>query len=163
MSLILINSTGHFETISWYPILIVIATILYASSVNIIKNKLHEVESIHISGFALFIVGPPSGIYLFSTDFISRLNSNPHAIISLGYVLLLAIFGTAISIVLFNKLIKSSGALFASSVTYLIPIVAMIWGLADHENLGVFHLFALVAILSGVYLINLKKKEVAHE
>lgn len=163
ITLILLTSGGKIEDVSWYPILIVIATICYAGSVNIIRNKLHEVESLVIAGFALFIVGPITGIYLFTTDFIPRLNENPHAWIALGYVLLLALFGTAISVVVFNRLIKMSGALFASSVTYLIPIVAMLWGVADNETIGVFHLAALAAILTGVYLINLKKKVVEEE
>ena len=159
VSLILVSSDGSIGSVTWYPLLIVAATICYGISVNIIRNKLHDVASIHISGFALMIVGPPTGIYLFTTDFTERLSNNPHALVSLGYVLLLAIFGTAVSIVIFNRLIKSSGALFASSVTYLIPIVAMLWGLVDGEKPGLFHLAAMGAILGGVYLINLKKKE----
>lgn len=158
ISLILMNSGGSVAHVTWYPLLIVAATIMYGCSVNIIRHKLQNVEAIHISGFALWVVGPPTGIYLFTTDFIQKLNQNPHALVSLGYVLLLGIFGTAISIVLFNKLIKMSGALFASSVTYLIPIVAMLWGFSDHESLTIWHLVALGAILGGVYLINLKKK-----
>ena len=157
IGLILITSGGHIGAISWHPWLIVIATICYALSVNIIRYKLQAVDSILISGFALSIVGPPTGIYLFTTDFTERITNNPHALISLGYVLLLAIFGTAISIVLFNRLIKLSGALFASSVTYLIPIVALLWGLADGEHMGIPHLLAMAAILGGVYMINLKK------
>lgn len=158
VGLIILTSGGSFGSVSWYAILIVIATACYGMSVNIIKNKLNDVAAIHISGFALMIVGPFTGMYLFSTDFTERLASNPHALVSLGYVLLLAIFGTAISIVVFNQLIKTSGALFASSVTYLIPIVAMFWGLADGETIGFRHLIAMAAILSGVYMINLKKK-----
>jgi drug/metabolite transporter (DMT)-like permease len=157
VGLILLTSGGKIEDVSWYPMLIVLATICYAASVNIIRNKLHEVDSIVIAGFALFIVGPLTGIHLFMTDFLTRLSENPHAWVALGYVLLLALFGTAISVVVFNQLIKMSGALFASSVTYLIPIVAMLWGVADGEQMGVFHLAALAAILGGVYLINLKK------
>jgi len=160
MGLILLTSGGKIENVSWYPILIVLATICYAGSVNIIRHKLHDVESLHIAGFALFIIGPPTGIYLFTTDFVERLQDNPHAWIALGYVLILALFGTAISVVVFNQLIKVSGALFASSVTYLIPIVAMLWGLADQESMGLAHILALGAILTGVYLINLKKKDV---
>ncbi|HMT30011.1 MAG TPA: EamA family transporter [Bacteroidia bacterium] len=163
VGLIMINAGSHIGDVSFYPMLIVIATLCYACSVNIIKHKLQDVESILISGFALFIVGPPTGIYLFTTNFVEVLTDHSHAWISLIYVLLLAIFGTAISIVLFNKLIKSSGALFASSVTYLIPIVAMLWGLVDNEKLGIFHLFALGAILGGVYLINRKPKPLQDE
>jgi drug/metabolite transporter (DMT)-like permease len=155
----LILSASPVKTLeaSWYPFLIVIATICYALSVNTIRHKLHEVDSILISGFALWIAGPPSGIYLFSTNFTQILSQNPHSVISLTYVLLLALFGTAISIVLFNRLIKLSGALFASSVTYLIPIVALMWGLADQESINFYHIIGLAAILGGVYLINLKK------
>ncbi len=161
IGLILLTSGGKIGSVSWYPLLIVIATACYGMSVNIIKNKLNDVAAIHISGFALMIIGPFTGMYLFSTDFTERLASNPHALVSLGYVLLLAIFGTAISIVVFNQLIKTSGALFASSVTYLIPIVAMFWGIADGEDMGLLHLVAMGAILSGVYLINLKRKSEA--
>jgi drug/metabolite transporter (DMT)-like permease len=71
-------------------------------------------------------------------------------------IILLGLFGTAISTVMFNRLIKTSGALFASSVTYLIPIVAALWGVFDNEKLGITHLLGLGAILSGVYLINKK-------
>jgi drug/metabolite transporter (DMT)-like permease len=157
VTLILITSGGTLVNITWHPILIVFATMCYAGSVNIIRHKLSEIDSLHIAGFALFIVGPPTGIYLFSTDFTDRISTNPHALLSLFYVLILALFGTAISVVLFNRLIKTSGAVFASSVTYLIPIVALMWGIADHEALGIFHLFALGAILGGVYLINYQR------
>lgn len=157
VTLILFTSNGSVETLTWHPLLIVLATICYAGSVNIIRHKLYEIESILIAGFALCFVGPPTGIYLFTTDFTDRMTNNPHALISLMYLLILALFGTAISVVLFNRLIKMSGALFASSVTYLIPIVAMLWGFADHEQPGMLHLLSLGAILGGVYLINKTK------
>lgn len=161
VGLILSGSSGLSVQVSWYPLLIVAATVCYALSVNTIRHRLHEVDSVLISGIALWIVGPPSGIYLFTTDFTEIISRNPHALVSLTYVLLLALFGTAISIVLFNRLIKISGALFASSVTYLIPIVALLWGLADRESIRPVHLLAMAAILGGVYLINLKKKQPA--
>ncbi len=161
VALIMVTAGGDIGPISWFPILIVIATFCYGMSVNIIKNKLHDVAAVNISGFALLIVGPPTGLYLFMTDFTGRLSENPHAFISLGYVLLLGIFGTAISIVVFNRLIKTSGALFASSVTYMIPIVAMLWGVADGEKIGIWHLVAMGAILGGVNLINHKTKSEA--
>jgi drug/metabolite transporter (DMT)-like permease len=62
--------------------------------------------------------------------------------------------GTAIALLFFNSLIRNSSALFASSVTYLIPLVALFWGFSDHEQLGIYHLIGLLAILGGVYLIN---------
>lgn len=138
----------------WYAGFIVLATVGYAFSVNILRYRLADLSSMLISGFALMFVGIPMGVYLFSTDFIHRTTVNPGAAFSLASVITLGVFSTAISTVLFNRLIKMAGALSASSVTYLIPIVAMIWGFNDHENLGIIHLFGLAAILGGVYLIN---------
>ena len=155
-ALIFASYNGSILSISWYSLLIVLATLGYATSVNIMRHRLHEVRSVLISGFALFFVGPPTGIYLFTTDFLSRLSGHDDGVIALIYILLLALFGTAISIVMFNYLVKISGAIFASSVTYLIPVVALIWGFADGERLEFVHLMALGGILLGVYLINLK-------
>ncbi|HNQ61079.1 MAG TPA: EamA family transporter [Bacteroidia bacterium] len=141
----------------WFAGYIVLATICYAFSVNILRYRLADMGSIMISGFALMFAGIPMGIYLFSGDFISRTQEVPGAAYSLGAILILGIFSTAISTVLFNRLIKMAGALSASSVTYLIPIVAMIWGFYDKENLGLIHIFGLSGILLGVYLINIKR------
>ncbi len=158
-ALIFASYNGSILSISWFSLLIVAATLCYATSVNIMRHKLKEVRSLLISGFALCLVGPPTGLYLFTTDFTERMSSNPGAGMALVYVLLLALFGTAISIVMFNYLVKISGAIFASSVTYLIPIVALGWGFADGERLSLIHMIAMGGILAGVYLINLKKKE----
>lgn len=138
---------------SWY---IVLATVCYALSVNIIRYKLATTGSILNTGFALLFVGIPAGIYLFNTDFIVRTQTSQGAGFSLLCIVLLGMLSTALSTVLFNVLIKKSGALVASSVTYLIPIVATLWGLADHESLGVIHVLGLGSILFGVYLINRK-------
>jgi len=138
---------------AWY---VVIATLCYAGSVNILKSKLSMIGSVPNSGFAIMFVGVPMGAWLFSTDFLERTMNVPGAGFSLTCIVVLALFGTALSTVLFNMLIKSSGALFASSVTYLIPIVATLWGLWDHESIGVFHIAGLGAVLSGIYLINKK-------
>ena len=100
--------------------------------------------------------GIPSGVYLFTTDFIGRTQSSDGAMYGLLAILVLAVFGTAISTFLFNKLIKISSALFASSVTYFIPFVAILWGIGFGEVLGITHLIGLSAILLGVYLINRK-------
>jgi drug/metabolite transporter (DMT)-like permease len=143
-----------------FSLFIVAATLCYAFSVNILRYKLSALDPITTTGFALFFVGIPMGGFLFTTDFISRTQDIPGSNFSLLCIVVLGFFGTAVSTVLFNKLIKSSGALFASSVTYLIPIVATLWGLLDKEKLNVFHLVGLGAILSGIYLINKKGRAV---
>ena len=125
---------------------------------NIIKKHLGEVNSITSTVWAMMFIGPIAGVYLFTfTDFTFRLATNPNALNSLGYVCILAIFGTAISVIIFNVLIKNTNALFASSVTYLIPIVAMTWGIFDNEEVMPMHFAWIGLILLGVYLVNKKK------
>jgi drug/metabolite transporter (DMT)-like permease len=136
---------------------VVLATVCYALSVNIIKKELNEVNSVTATVWAMLFIGPVAGIYLFGfTDFTSKLAAHPLALQSLGYVAILAIFGTALSVIVFNVLIRNTNTLFASSVTYLIPVVAMCWGIADGENMQLLHFVWIVFILLGVWLVNKK-------
>lgn len=155
--LILMRSEGKFSGDVYHASLIVLATLFYGISVNTIRHKLYEVKPKLIAGFALTFAGLPSLIYLFTTDFPQRMTSGGTPVLmSFMYVCLLAILGTALSVVLFNYLIKISGALVSTSVTYLIPIVAVIWGVIDGEALGIGLLAGMLLILSGVYLISKK-------
>jgi drug/metabolite transporter (DMT)-like permease len=137
-----------------YAFVVIAATLCYGFSVNIIRSKLHDIDSVSNTAMVLMFTGIPMGASLFFTDFVSRTATTPGAGISLMYVLILAAFGTALSTVLFNNLIKLSDALFASSVTYLIPIVAIVWGIADKEILSPVHFLGLAGALIGVYIIN---------
>ena len=151
------SSAGISET-NYFSIYIVLSTVSYAFSVNILRYKLSSIDSIRIAGFALFFVGIPMGLYLFSSDFIYRTQTVRGSGFSFICIIILGLLGTAASTIFFNKLIKISGALSATSVTYLIPIVAVIWGLWDHEVLGFYHIIGLLAILLGVYLVNNQKR-----
>jgi len=141
-----------------YAYFIVIACICYAVSVNTIRNYLLGIDAIRNTGFSLLFAGIPLGIYLFSTDFVARTMSSPDAIFSLSCVIVLGLFGTAISTILFNRLIRLTDSLTASSVTYLIPVVALAWGLFDGEKPSVIHYIGFVLIISGVYLVSWPKK-----
>ena len=159
LCMILYNAKGGFETNYFYAFYIVLACIFYAFSANIIKTFLGNINTLHQSGFALFAIGPPSAIYLFNTDFTQRLSAGGPALTSFYYVVVLGMFGTAIALVLFNKMLKITNTIFASSVTYFIPAVAVMWGLLDNEKLGIPHIIGLLTILLGVYLINRKPAE----
>jgi drug/metabolite transporter (DMT)-like permease len=148
------NKNGNAFEINLYAIYIVLATICYAFSVNTIRYKLSDTDSVTNTAFALMCAGIPMSIILFSTDFIPRTFSSEGSVYAITYILLLGLLSTALSTVLFNRVIKTSGALSAASITYLIPVVAVLWGLYDQENLGWIHLFGLLAILSGVYIVN---------
>ncbi len=138
-----------------YVFLIMLATVFYAISVNVIKKYLHDLGAISITALAFLIIGPLSAIHIFNTDFLVLAKTNA-GFESLMYVAILAVVGTSSAVVIFNKLISNSSAIFASSVTYLIPIVAILWGVFDGENISLTHLIAVMIILSGVYLVNKK-------
>lgn len=137
-----------------YSLLIFVATLCYAISVNGIKKYLSDLHSVKATLWAFSFTGPVALVYLFSaTEFTEHLQK-PMAWQSLGYVCILAVVGTAISVILYNVLIKRAGVLFASSCTYLIPIVAVLWGLVDGESVNMAQILSIVAIILSVYLIN---------
>ncbi len=149
-----INAAGNLGTINFYTSFVILATIFYGISVNTIKSRLAHINSLKLTSLALFTVGPISIVYLFTTNFIDLINSDPAAQLSLFYIFLLGFVGTALALILFNKLIHNTNAVFASSVTYLIPIVAIVWGLIDGEIISIYHVVGMAIIILGVYNIN---------
>jgi drug/metabolite transporter (DMT)-like permease len=158
VALIHYSGDGGFAFNFSYAVYILIATICYATAVNIIKTYLVELDAISITAFSFMIIGLPVCIYLFIyTDFIYDLGNSPQAWGGLGYISILAIVGTALALVFFNMLIKMTSALFAASVTYMIPIVAIGWGLLDGEVFEWNYILWIALILGGVYLVNTKQ------
>ena len=98
-------------------------------------------------------IGPVALAVLFSGDFIQKVQQ-PNAFEPLLYSILLGVMGSAIAMVMFNRLIQMTNAVLASSVTYLIPIVAIIWGIIDGETIQIQHFLGMSIILVGVYLVN---------
>lgn len=142
-----------------YGSLPVIATVGYAISINVISARLQHLDSITITMVSLLMVGLPATLYLLTTDFLLIMRTDQQAGLNLFYVALLGVFGTSLAVVIFNQLIKSSGSLFAASVTYAIPVVAMLWGVVDGEAFGWHQLIGMSAILYGVYLVNRRKRK----
>lgn len=139
----------------YYTLYIVAATICYAISLNVIKKYLNDVHSIGITSIAFLTIGPFCTIYLFSgTDFLSVTSNNTGASIALTYISILAVVGTATAVLLFNLLIKKTSVLFTSSVTYLIPVFAILWGVIDGEILNILQFLSIGIILTGIYFIN---------
>ncbi len=141
-----------------YASLIMIATICYAFNVNFIKVYLKEVDSLTITVLTFFYVGVPSFLYvvLFS-DIPHKLFMDSSYLPGFGYISILAIAGTGIALIAFNKLIKISSPVFASSVTYLIPIVAILWGIFDGELFKPIYILWFILIIIGVLMVNTKK------
>lgn len=146
-----------------YASFVVLATIMYATNINFIKNFLYEVDAINITCFGFLFTGPFAAAHLFSTNFIEVVQTDENATINLFYIGLLAVFGTAIAVILFNMLIKKVSAVFSSSVTYIIPVFAIFWGLVDGEEIQMLQFVCIAIILTGIYIVNkdnrLERKE----
>ena len=155
--LIMSNGNGTSSAKPELGFLIVIATALYGVAVNVIRNYLQDQHHIAITAFAFCSVGPLVSVYMFSsTEVVLKLQQNTEALSCLGYLSILAFWGTATAVMLYNYLIKQSTILFASSVTYAIPIVAVMWGLFDGEGLQTAQMLSIGIILGGVYLVTKK-------
>jgi drug/metabolite transporter (DMT)-like permease len=142
----------------WYAFLVIIATVMYAFNINIIKRHLQNIPPLTIAvGNFIVIIIPAFLVLIYSGFFSKQVLQNPNFTISIFYVFLLSLFGTAIAKVLFNNLVQISTPVFASSVTYMMPIVALFWGLLDNEVFSFWQGIATLIILGGVYLANSKR------
>ncbi|MDZ4713173.1 MAG: DMT family transporter [bacterium] len=149
-----VSARGEIGQMNMYVWFVIIATVCYGISLNIIKNYLQGINSIVITSLALLTVGPIAVIYLLTTDFIYIVINSPGAFEALFFIALLGIFGTAIALILYTKLIHLTSAVFASFIAYLIPVVAILWGWLDNESLYALHFIGMVMILLGIYLVN---------
>lgn len=140
---------------AWYGGYIVAATLGYGLSVNVIKCQLGGIKPMAVTAVLLLLIGGPALAYLLlGTAFLHKLAAVPGAWAAFGYIALLAALSTAVAMVLFNRLIQQSTALFASSSTYLIPVVALAWGALDGEAFNGWHLLGMAVILAGVLIIH---------
>ncbi|NER14534.1 EamA family transporter [Leptobacterium flavescens] len=140
----------------WYSTLIIVSSVGYALNVNILKKYLQGLSALSIAVGNFLVILVPAIIVLISTGFFITVFSNPEMHTGLVYVVVLSLFGTAIAKVLFNKLVSVASPVFASSVTYTMPLMAIFWGVLDGESLSVYQLIGGVIILLGVYLANKK-------
>ena len=141
----------------WFALLIIIASVGYAFNANLVKKYLSDLDALAITtgNFLLLII--PAAIVLSFTDFFETFKASDEQLSSLGYIAILAVVGTGVAKTIYNKLVHISNPVFSSSVTYLIPIVAIFWGYLDGETLSYMQLLAGVIILFGVYLVNKSK------
>jgi len=141
-----------------YSFLIILATICYAINANLVKYKLKGVSAFAIA-LGNFISVLPFGILVFYfSDFpIHDFYESTLILESIGYILLLALIGSALANVMFNKLISISSPIFSVSVTYLLPIVGIGWGVLDGEFFSIFQWISCFIILYSIYLVTKKK------
>ena len=140
-----------------YGLLIVIATMCYGISVNVVNEKLHTIKPLDITIMSFTSVGIFAWIYLLGwTDVVDHATQHPERLLSLSSVVFLALIATVISTIIFYKLVQETDAVFGSLVAYLIPIFAIIWGIVDGEVLRMTHFIGFGLILLGIYLVKRK-------
>jgi drug/metabolite transporter (DMT)-like permease len=156
-TLLFIGSDGQIGELNKFALLIVIATICYGTGVNVIKGKLQGVKSSITSSTSILFTLPFGLFYLIYDGYFLELADNPSLHEASLYVILLGVMSTGFALMLFYKLIELSNPLTASTVTYFIPFVAILWGVFDGEQLFLAHFVALSIILFGVFLVNRAK------
>lgn len=146
---------GSLTDINSYAFYVLLACACYGLNLNIIKFRFVELKPVAITAISLTMVLPLALIYLFSfTQFSFKLTHVEGAALAAGYIAVLGIVGTALALILFNVMVKVATPVFASSVTYLIPIVAIMWGLLDGEQLLAGHYLGIAAVIFGVWVGN---------
>lgn len=150
------ESSSHFPYLM--GMLIVLATLCYGISANTIGAKLRGVKPLVISTISFSMIGLFACAYLFSTDFIYQVSNHNDGMTSLLALLVLSLIGTFLANILFFKLIQITDPVFSSSVSFITPIVAMMWGFLDGESFHLYFFVALILIFSGVFLVKYADK-----
>lgn len=137
-----------------YALLVILSALMYGFNVNITGKYLSTINPVLLTAWTLFGVAIMAGIVLFSTDFVSKINQA--TLYPLLLVIFLGVVNSGIATIIFNYILQIASPVFASSVTYLIPVVATLMGFLDGEPISLLHYFGMSIILVGVYLINKK-------
>lgn len=156
--LVLAGSGGQIGEINFYALFVVAATICYGVNLNVIKTYLPDLKPLTITAVSLLLVFPLAFGYLAGLSSFTTQLFQPGGGEALLYVSILGVIGTAIALIFFNRLVQLTNPMFTSFVTYLIPIVAVIWGVIDGESLYLGHYAGMAAIIGGVYIANHRKK-----
>ena len=142
----------------WYSIFIFLSALGYAFNINVIKRHLTHLGPLAITTASFAVAFVPALCLVAYSGFFGQIEENLQMHDTIWYLLILAIIGTAWANILFNKLIHISSPVFAASVTYTIPLVAVVWGVLDGEHINRYQLLGGVIVLFGVWLVNKKKK-----
>ena len=157
--LIFFSTENNSINANLYGLLVVLATLFYGINLNLLKYHLVKLDPLTITSTSLFFISPITIWLLISeTTFLSNLDRLSDNINQIFYVLILGIIGTAIATIIFYRLVQIRDTVFASSVTYLMPIVAIFLGLIDGEIINLTQFFGMLLILIGVYWANKKSK-----
>jgi drug/metabolite transporter (DMT)-like permease len=158
LGVILLFTANGIDAGYWYyGLWIVLATICYGINISLVHNHLKGFSSMQLGAIALFFCGLFALPVLIYSGFFSLLSGPDIPWKSIGASVTLGVMGSSIASVLFYILINKAGGMFASMVTYALPVVALIWGLLYGESISLLQVGCMLIILTGMYLVNRKK------
>jgi len=161
VGLITVSGGNSFNFNLGFSLYVISATLMYAFNANFIKSVLKEIPAIDITVFAIFFTGFMATVWvIFFSDIPDKMITDSENLYGVLYVAILGIIGTGLAMLLFNHLIKKTSAVFAASVTYLMPVVAILWGMLDGEVLGIAQLLWIMLILAGVLMVNTRTSKI---
>lgn len=140
-----------------YSVFILLSALGYAFNINIVKKHLGNLSPLAVTTGSFAVAFVPALLLVFYSGFFTEFESNPAVYTALGYLLVLSVLGTAVANLFFNRLIQLASPVFAASVTYLIPLVAVLWAVWDGEIMNGYQLLGGVIILFGVWLVKKRK------
>jgi len=143
--------SGPF-TLNYFGLFVVLATLLYGISSNEV-SRVQGINGLQITSLAFLVLAPFAAVLFISTDYQAAFQTE-HCLRNFGFIVILSVFGSAVSLALFYLLIRETSPVFASMVTYFIPIIATIWGFTDNEHFTYSMMVSVIVIFAGVYLIN---------
>ena len=155
--LFILGDGGDVGNNQWYGLFVVIGTFCYGFSSNIVQHNLTGIRSLVISAVSFCMIGPPALAYLSTTDIITDITIHEYGYQSLAAIAFLALIGTVMASVLFYYLVQVTDAVFGSTVAFIMPLVAIVWGVFDGEIFLMTDLIGMMLILGGVYMIKKKK------
>ncbi|GAB3715566.1 DMT family transporter [Spirosoma flavus] len=150
--LVFFSATGSFQ-INMYALLVVLATLCYGLNTNLIGRYLSHLPALVSTAWLFAFAGPIALLTLMPTDFLNRLLDMKNGW-SIGALATLGVFGSGLMSIFFNRVMQLASPLFAASVTYLIPIVALMWGFLDGETIYAVQFAGMGICLMGVWLVN---------
>ena len=136
-----------------FGLFVVLATLLYGINLNLIKYHLNHLKPVTITSFSIVSILPVTFYILLSeTPFIDHMNNYESYRLEFFYVFVLGFLSTSVATLIFYNLIKIKDTVFASMVTYLMPIVAIFIGIADGEIINIIQVGGMILILTGVFI-----------
>ncbi len=145
-----------------YTLVVILASLFYGINTNIVHEYFPKLNGLTITLLSFSFILPVATVTLFSSDLLTKL-TGPQAYYDLGYIAALAVFSSSIAVLGINILLKYSSAIFASSVTYIIPVFAILWGIFDGEKISWIQILWMLIVFSGIYLLNKNKITITKE